>query len=155
MSEVWFYHLTHQPVDVALPALISVARDRAGWRVMVRGRDAERLAWLDEKLWLQGDESFLPHALAGGDFDADQPVLLGTGDGAPNNAQCLMTIDGAAVSAADIEKFSRVCVIFDGNDEGALTFARGQWRELSGAGHIAKYQSQESGRWELKAQSNV
>jgi len=153
MSELWFYHLTRQPLEAALPQLIEAARTRAGWRVIVRGRDRERLAWLDEKLWLQGEESFLPHAMAGGTFDADQPVLLTDADACPNQAECLMTIDGAAHSAQDIAQYKRVCVLFDGNDDAALNFARGQWKDATAAGYVAKYQSQESGRWELRAET--
>jgi len=154
MSEVWFYHLTREPLEVALPKLIQAARDKAGWRVLIRGRDREQLAWLDEKLWLVGgEESFLAHGMAGGDHDAAQPVLLSDGADCPNAAECLMTIDGAAVTPEDVTRHTRVCVVFDGNDEAAVTFARGQWREAADAGWSARYQSQENGRWELKASS--
>lgn len=152
MSEVWFYHLTQQPLEQALPQLLEAAQSRAGWRVIVRGTDRERLAWLDEKLWLLGDDSFLAHGLAGGAHDADQPVLLTDAAQCPNAAACLMLIDGAAYGAADMAQFARVCVLFDGNDPAALTAARGQWKQAADAGYVAKYQSQETGRWALKAQ---
>lgn len=123
----------------------------AGWRVAVRGRDAERLSWLDEKLWLGPEEGFLPHGIAGGAQDADQPILLTTGD-AGNAPQCLMTIDGADVSAEEVAAHDRVCVLFDGNDADALAVARGQWKALTDAGASAQYWSEESGRWEKKAE---
>ena len=76
MGEVYFYHLTRAPLEATLPTLLGRAR-AAGWRVAVRGTDAARLDWLDEKLWL--DDGFLPHGRAGGEFDGDQPILLTTG----------------------------------------------------------------------------
>jgi DNA polymerase-3 subunit chi len=75
MGDVYFYHLTHQPLEVTLPMLLGKAR-QAGWRVAVRGRSAERIEWLDNKLWLGAEDQFLPHGRAGGDFDG-QPAQPG------------------------------------------------------------------------------
>lgn len=157
MGEAYFYHMTRAPLEATLPVLLSKSLE-AGWRVLLRGGDPTRLDWLDQRLWLAGDESFLPHGLAGGAHDADQPVLL-TADlapveaGAVNAAKCLVSVDGAAVSGEEVAAMTRVMILFDGNDPGAVEQARGQWRSLTGAGARAKYWSQESGRWEMKAES--
>jgi len=150
MGAAYFYHLTQNPLEVALPQLLGRAR-AAGWRVAVRGRDAARLDWLDRQLWLGSEEGFLPHGLSGGPHDAAQPVLLTTGTAA-NDPACLMTVDGAAVAADEVQRLQRVCVIFDGNDGTALQTARGQWKALTDAGCAAQYWSEESGRWEMKAE---
>ena len=152
MGAVFFYHLTHRPLEAVLPDLLVRSRGR-GWKVIVRGSDAARLVWLDQKLWLGPEEQFLAHGLAGGAHDADQPVLLTQGSETPNGAACLMAVDGAAMTAADVGAFERVCVLFDGNDEAALTVARGQWKTLTDAGCEAQYWSEQSGRWEMKAQA--
>jgi DNA polymerase-3 subunit chi len=151
MGEAYFYHLTRRPLEAALPQLLEASLAR-GWRVAVRGGDAERLAWLDEKLWLGPEDGFLPHGLAGGAHDARQPVLLTTGREMPNGAACLMAVDGAEVAPEEVETLDRVCVLFDGNDAAALERARGQWAALSKAGCRAQYWSEESGRWEKKAE---
>ncbi|MDD8024358.1 MAG: DNA polymerase III subunit chi [Paracoccaceae bacterium] len=145
-----FYHLTHSPLEDVVTTLSTRALGQ-GWRIELRGRDAGRMAWLDERLWLGGDESFLPHGLAGGPHDALQPVLLTTSPCAPGR-QAVMAIDGAAVTAAEIATHDRVWILFDGNDPQAVEHARGQWRELTGAGAKAQYWSEESGRWEKKAE---
>ena len=153
MGAAYFYHLTHNPLEVALPQLLARAR-AAGWRVAVRGRDAARLDWLDRQLWLGPEEGFLPHGLAGGPHDAAQPVLLTTGQ-ATNDPACLMTVDGADLDAAEVQRLDRVCVIFDGNDEAAIQLARSQWKTLTDAGCAAQYWSEESGRWEMKAERSA
>jgi DNA polymerase-3 subunit chi len=153
MGAVYFYHLTRSPLEATLPMLLGKALG-AGWRVAVRGTDGDRMNWLDQKLWLGGDEEFLPHGLAGGPHDADQPVLLVTSDAATaNDPQCVMAVDGAEVSPTEVGALERVCVIFDGNDPVALDAARGQWRALTEAGCAAQYWSQESGAWEKKAEA--
>jgi DNA polymerase-3 subunit chi len=151
MGAAYFYHLTRSPLEVALPLLLGRAL-QAGWRVAVRGRDPQRMDWLDQQLWLGIPDGFLPHGLAGGPHDAAQPVLLTTATDAPNDPACLMTVDGADLEPAEVIAMARVCVIFDGNDPAALQKARGQWKALTDAGCAAQYWSEESGRWEMKAE---
>ncbi|SMH30937.1 DNA polymerase III subunit chi [Maritimibacter sp. HL-12] len=152
MGAAWFYHMTRTPLEATLPVLLGKALG-AGWRVAVRGPNVDRLGWLDEKLWLGAEEGFLPHGLAGGLHDARQPVLLTTGRDAANSPDCVVSVDGADVAADEVGALARVMILFDGNDPGAVERARGQWRGLTGAGCAAQYWSQESGRWEMKAES--
>jgi DNA polymerase III subunit chi len=152
MGTVMFFHLMQSaPADtLAINAPRALSQ---GWRVMVRGTDPAALERLDGQLWLKGgDDSFLPHGLEGGPQDADQPVLLGLG--APvNGAVVLALVDGAGATDAEIAAMERVWVLFDGNDPERLQAARGQWKAMTTAGHAAQYWSEESGRWEKKAES--
>ncbi|MCH2077361.1 MAG: DNA polymerase III subunit chi [Rhodobacteraceae bacterium] len=124
----------------------------AGWRVAVHGTDIERLKMLDEKLWLGPEDGFLPHGLAGGDHDAQQPVLLTTGE-ATNDPQCVMSIDGAEISPDMAQAKERTFILFDGLDGDAVQRARVQWKAMTGAGVAAQYWAQEAGRWVMKAES--
>lgn len=152
MGAVYFYHLTRQPLEQTLPVLLDKAR-QAGWRIAVRATDPARLDWLDEKLWLGPDDGFLPHGRAGGPHDAMQPILLTTETMAANDPSCLMAIDGAAVEPDEVEASERVCILFDGNDQSAVQAARVQWKALTSAGCSAQYWSEDSGRWEKKAEA--
>ncbi len=151
MGAVFFYHLTRQPLEQTLGMLLGKSLER-GWRVAVRGTEAARLDWLDQKLWLGPEEGFLPHGLAGGPHDALQPVLLTSEPQSANDPQCLMSIDGAEIRPDEVTAMDRCCVLFDGHDEAALSHARDQWRSLTAAGVSAQYWSEESGRWEKKAE---
>ena len=152
MGAAYFYHLTRRPLEVTLPLLLERALC-AGWRVAVRGSDAARLDWLDARLWAVPGESFLPHGRAGGPHDALQPVLLTTGAERPNGAVCVMAVDGAEVTAEEVQALERVCILFDGLDEAAKQRARAQWRTLTGAGCAAQYWAEDSGRWVKKAEA--
>jgi len=149
VGSAYFYHLTDSPLETTLPMLISKARG-AGWRVLVRGPDATLLARLDDVLWQGAADGFLPHGLAGGAHDADQPVLLGEVPSA--GFDCLMSVAGADVSADEAATLERVCILFDGHDPVALAQARDQWRSLTDAGCPAQYWAQEDGRWTKKAE---
>ncbi|HGG06072.1 MAG TPA: DNA polymerase III subunit chi [Aliiroseovarius sp.] len=151
-GDVYFYHMTRTPLEATLPVLLSKSLE-AGWRVLVRGQDPARMDWLDKKLWLGPEDGFLPHGLAGGAQDADQPILLSCEAGNPHGATALVSVDGAAVDPGEIAGYQRVMILFDGSDGDAVAHARRQWKAVSGAGHKALYWSQESGRWEKKAES--
>ncbi|MFQ1699949.1 DNA polymerase III subunit chi [Loktanella agnita] len=149
MGAAYFYHLTDSPLETTLPMLIGKARD-VGWRVLVRGSHPDLLKRLDDLLWTGRDDGFLPHGLAGGPHDADQPVLLG--DVPSDGFSCVMSIGGADVDAGEVTNLERVCILFDGHDGAALQHARGQWKMLTDAGCAAQYWAQEDGRWAKKAE---
>ena len=152
MGAAYFYHLTRRPLEATLPVLLDKAL-AAGWRIAVRGTDTAALAGLDAALWMGPEEAFLPHGLAGGPHDADQPILLTTLASAPNAARCVMAVHGADVTTDEVAALDRVCILFDGQDPDAVSHARNQWRALTGAGCAAQYWSEESGRWEKKAEA--
>jgi DNA polymerase III subunit chi len=148
MGDVYFYHLTTSPVEATLQSLLPRALQQ-GWRIEVRGTDRAAMEKLDLALWLQPEDGFLPHGLAGGDADADQPVLLTNGP-AQGPFACLMATGGADVTAGEVAALARTCILFDGHDDAAVTQARAQWRDLTGAGLGAKYWAQDGGSWVMK-----
>ena len=152
MATARFYHLTGDPPESLLPQLIAKATG-IGLATALRGTDRARIEGLDRRLWL-GD-GFLPHAMAGGPHDADQPCLLvwdaTPAADLPNRPGCLIAVDGAEVSADEARLLDRLCIVFDGTDAAALQRARDQWRSLTSAGIEAEYWSRETGRWQCKA----
>lgn len=146
-----FYHLTRSGLDDTLLLILSRAREQ-GWTVALRGTDLARLEDLDRRLWLGGGaDGFLPHGMAGGPHDDDQPILLGT-HGLPAGAAGLLLIDGAETTAEEAAGLQRVWVLFDGNDERQLSGARALWTRLTTGGMAAQYWSEDSGKWAMKVE---
>ena len=152
--EIWFYHLTVQPLERTLPKLLERSIER-GWKAVVQASTDERVNALDEFLWTYADESFLAHGTAR-DGDAElQHVYLTTGPENPNEANVRFFIEGARISpvlAAGGTPYDRMILMFDGNDPEDLAAARLQWKELKAAGHDLSYwQQNDGGGWEKKA----
>lgn len=152
MGKAMFYHLTHSTLEATARTLLTRALGQ-GWRVALRGRDKALLERLDLSLWTDDKAGFLPHGLAGGPHDADQPVLMTTEPHAPNGANCVMAVDRAPVTPEEVVALERLWVLFDGQDETAVQAARQDWKAMTAAGVQAEYWSEEGGRWEKKAQS--
>lgn len=149
MGHALFFHLTRSTAEDVVRLNVTRALG-LGWRVVIRSPDRQALERLDEGLWLHPEDSFLPHGLAGGPQDADQPVLLTQDAAIPNGARALLALDGAEVSAAEVAALDRAWIVFDGADPAALETARAQWRQLTGAGADAEYWSEASGRWQMQ-----
>ena len=64
-----------------------------------------------------------------------------------------MLVDGARATLAEMSRYDRTCLLFDGHDPRAVETARADWRAVTGATLPAKYWAQEQGRWVQKAAS--
>lgn len=147
MSRVDFYHLQSQTLENVLPKLLEKAYE-TGKSVLVRVGNEERVEFLNALLWTYNDQSFLPHG-SKKDGNAElQLIWLTSGTDNPNMASLLFLVDGAAADNGELEKFSRVFNIFDGNSPDALQQARAFWKNLKSGGNECFYWQQDAnGRW--------
>lgn len=152
MGVVMFYQLSRSGAEQTVRTLLDRAMGQ-GWRIMIRSTDAAALNRLDERLWLHPEDGFLPHGREGSSADADQPVLLGMG-AITNGAKGLMLLDQAEASETEARDLERVWVIFDGANEDQLISARRYWKHITDLGLAAQYWSEDSGRWEKRAEKN-
>jgi DNA polymerase-3 subunit chi len=150
MTEMLFYHLQRQPLERVLPTLLEKSLER-GWRVVVQASSEERIEALDAHLWTFRDDSFLPHGTWREAEAREQPILLTVNADNPNDAAVRFLVDGAPVPA-DADAYQRIVLIFDGEDDDAVTVARERWSEGKANGFDVTYwQNDEDGRWQRKA----
>ena len=148
-TEVLFYHLERQPLDVVLPVLVEKTVER-GWRAVIEVGNAERVQALNALLWTYKPESFLPHGTKTDGPAAEQPVYLTSEADNPNNATVRFLVDGAAPTA--FSGYDRIVLMFDGRDPDALEAARSHWKAAKSAQCTLTYWQQNAdGRWERKA----
>jgi DNA polymerase-3 subunit chi len=148
MAEIAFYHLARSSLEQVLPRLLGRTL-AAGERAVVRCGSPERLAALDEALWLCPEPDWLPHGTPASGAAALQPIWLTTDDDAPNGARFLFLVDGA--DSARLAFYARVFDLFDGSDEAQLARARERYRAARAAGHTLSYWQQGPKGWERKA----
>ena len=148
MSEVFFYHLTQTRLELALSQILERALS-ADWSVELRlGMDANA-EFISDAIWKGPDESFLPHCLEDNDKIHDYPIVLSKSP-LSEVRDCLIVIDQAELQENEVEKFKRVCLLFDSKNEIELTNARETWKSLSDAGLKTSYWAEENGKWTKK-----
>lgn len=145
-EEISFYHLTTTDLGHALPRLLEKVLE-AGLRAVVRCGSEERVEALVRQLWSYKKDSFLPHGSSADGYPERQPIYLTAEAEAPNGAQVLLVVDGAA--AFDLARFSRVIEMFDGGDPEALHQARERWKRYSQDGYrLVYFQQTSKGAWQ-------
>ncbi|ESQ78857.1 DNA polymerase III subunit chi [Asticcacaulis sp. YBE204] len=145
MTQVWFYHLERTPLKAALPDLLDKTLQK-GWRAYVLG-EGEALADLDQHLWAWREEAFLAHGLETDPHAERQPVLLGASGDRANAADVLFSV--SAMNLPDLSVYQRCLILFEGQDEAHLGWARAQWKTLKAAdADLAYWKQNDNGRWE-------
>jgi DNA polymerase-3 subunit chi len=141
-----FYQLGGAPVEDVVASIAGKVLAADG-RLLLVAAEETMLGRLDRLLWDQGPQSFLPHGLAGGAYDARQPILLSTTTDAPNRARNLLIADGEWREAA--LTFDRAFYLFDNE---TLEGARLAWKLLSGRDEVERrYWAQDGGKWVQKS----
>ena len=148
MSEVYFYHLTQTRFEVALPKILERALS-ADWTVELRiGMDAD-VEFISDAIWKGPDDSFLPHCLEDNVKLHDYPIVLSKSP-LSEVRDCLIVVNQAELKENEVEKFKRVCLLFDSKNEIELTNARETWKNLSDAGLKTSYWAEDNGKWAKK-----
>ena len=164
--DILFYHLETTSLTIVLPGLLEKSLQR-GWKALIVSGAQDQLAPLNEALWTEREDSFIPHALSAGCEDCEsEPILLSSldevegvpGDGAlsnPNQANILFMVHSGYVDVKSLNQFERCVAIFDGNDDVAIGAARDLWKRIRDANQngddaqeLTYWRQSEQGRWE-------
>lgn len=145
--QVDFYHLTQQPLDRVLPRIAERVVEGGG-RLLVVADSEEQRATIDRLLWTYTPESFLPHALADGDGDTAQPILIAADPATANSARNIALADG--VWRDEALTFERAFHFFDAD---RIAEARIAWKSLAERDGIERryWKQNDAGRWEQAA----
>lgn len=137
-----FYHLAATPLERVLPSVCERVLAAGGRLVVVT--TPERVDSLDEQLWTQRPESFLPHAAAGSPRDAAQPILISSEVAPANGARSIALADGRWRDEA--LGFDRTFYFFD---SATIEDARASWRALKDRPGIDRHywKQDERGGW--------
>lgn len=150
MTEVLFYHLESMTLEAVLPKLVERSIER-GWRVAVQAASDERVEMLDAHLWTYSDDSFLPHGTSRDRDCADHPVVISSDPDNRNASTVRFLVDGVGLPE-DAAAYTRIVLIFSGEDEEAVAAARTQWAHAKASGfEVTYWQADETGRWQKRA----
>lgn len=146
--DISFYHLTYQPLTVALPKLLTKVYE-TGMRAIIKAPSPTHVDEIDQVLWTFDKASFLPHDTEKNDHRENQPIYITSLDENPTSAEVLVLTDGATCEIMD--GYKRILEMFDGNNPTSVSAARARWKSYKDAGHTLTYwQQNENGGWAQK-----
>ena len=149
MPKVDFYHLTRSGMVEALVMLVKKSQ-LAGKKVLVQCPRPAAEA-IDEALWTQDPESWIPHGLDDADGASHAHAwILSVPEGNPISAELLFLLHGA--ERPDMTSFERVFNLFDGRSDAQLSEARSQWQEWrkTAALEMRYFAQDDDGKWEKR-----
>ncbi|MCF8033981.1 MAG: DNA polymerase III subunit chi [Desulfarculaceae bacterium] len=114
-------------------ARLAAAHHRAGSRVLVLAVDQAQAELLDRALWSFEQNSFLPHAQAGGPDQAEEPILIATTLDNPNQATVLIAAAPLAELPGGFPHFIQLLPL---DDEPGLQTCRECYRALNEGGSV-------------------
>ena len=146
--EISFYHLTFQPLNIALPKLLEKVV-AANMKAVVKVSTKVQMDDIDQALWVYDKKSFLPHDTEKSNYKEGQPIYITAEDENPANADVLILTDGAKIQ--NFEGYKRILEMFDGNNPTAVEQARERWVTYKENGYELTYwQQSETGGWNKK-----
>ena len=146
MTEIRFYHIQKKSAEATVFDLAERALTR-GHRILIRLKDEDEAKRLNDFLWVNKPESFLPHGMENPEA---QPIFLTATNENLGNADVLFLMPGSESSG--VETFKLVCDILDGRDEEQISAGRARYRDWKTQGHELSYwQQTDAGKWEQKS----
>ena len=149
MLQVDFYHLTRSDMAEAVVMLVKKSQ-LAGKKVLVQCPRPAAEA-MDEALWTQDSESWLPHGLDDADGASHAHAwIMSVPEGNPISAEFLFLLHGA--ERPDMTSFERVFNLFDGRSDAQLSEARSQWQEWckNEVLEMRYFAQDDEGKWEKR-----
>lgn len=150
MSQISFYHLTKTTIDEALPKLLEKVLDSDSRATLLVSDEQKK--YFDDLLWSVGGTRLIPHGINGSGDEEYQPVLITSDEENKNNSDFLVLLGNTETGFFD--SFKRSLLIFNGNDDEELKFARDKWKSLkANDNYELKYFFQnDKGKWQEKEQ---
>ena len=147
MPEIFFYKTLPLEVEKTFYSLVEKSIEMGLISIAIFS-DKEKLDIIDDFLWINKQDSFLPHVKRSDEIltDLSIPLYLTTEDENPYNAKVLFCIDGYIPK--EIDNWERLIFISDSNDDILLEKYKNFYDKIKkDFKEIVFYKNTEDGKW--------
>ncbi|HEY8252715.1 MAG TPA: DNA polymerase III subunit chi [Burkholderiales bacterium] len=123
MTSIDFYFNADDRLQVA--CRLAGKAIKQGQRLLIYAPDSETASRIDKMLWTWPAIGFVPHCAVHAALAAETPVLIGSGEEAPDNCEVLLNL--GADCPPHFERFTRLLEVV-GTDEEGKEKGRGRFR---------------------------
>jgi DNA polymerase-3 subunit chi len=138
MDNITFYHIQDEEYVKKTCKLIEREYLKSQ-KILVRTFDDSSQEELNNVLWIFSKKSFIPHGSKFDDKANLQNVYITTDSEIPNNAQTLILYNIFNLTDYDKKYFKNCFVVFYGNDENHIQYARNLYKVLKSEGYKLEY----------------
>ena len=133
LTRVEFINLRETGSDaLTAAARLAAYHQDQGRKVYIEAAGQSEAQDMDKRLWTFADGSFVPHAVAGGPDQAQEPVLISAQPGNPNSAEVLILLHPRDPMAS--RDFSMAILLIPAEDGPELDACRDLYAKLREAG---------------------
>lgn len=149
--KVRFYQLSSTSLEKALVDIVNKAWKK-GTKLCLMAHDPNHAQWLDDLLWRQPNDVFLPHGLWNGLDPERQPILISPEPDQRNGATLILLATPKLLR--NPEKFDLVIDFVNGKSPNDLAASRQRYRHYRDLGCTMEYWAQSLQGWQKKQTSS-
>ncbi len=144
MTNISFYQVTSSIFEKSICQLLEKCY-QTGERTLVKTENHDMQELMNKTLWTFAQKSFIPHGSIDDPLPEQQPILITHEENNINNSTILVCI---GCGFENIEKFSRVMIIFYEHNQVQKEVCRDLYTKYKAQSYELKYYKQsEKGAW--------
>ena len=148
LEKAFFYNSSHRDV-VADIAWLAENIFKKKNKIVIFCTDQETVDVIDDFLWSNRDDSFIPHATKKHGKDSLDPILVTDDLQRCYQHDVLLALNGVLIKEKDWERFAKIYYFFDDQDTKEKENARSMWKSFASLNIDCKYWINEKNKWIL------
>ena len=148
LEKAFFYNMSHRDV-VADIAWLAENIFKKNNRIVIFCTDQETTEVVDDFLWANKDDSFIPHSKKKDGKDTFDPILVTADLDGSYDHNVLLALNGGLIKEKDWQRFAKIYYFFDDQDIKEKENARSMWKSFSSLNIDCKYWINEKNKWVL------
>ena len=146
LEKAFFYNASHRDI-VADIAWLAENVFKKNNRIIIFCNDQETTEVVDDFLWSNRGDSFIPHTTKKYRKDALDPILVTTDLDGDYEHNVLIALNGVLIKEKDWQRFAKIYYFFDDQDIKEKENARLMWKRFSSLDIDRKYWVNEKNKW--------
>tara|TARA_B100001057_G_scaffold487335_1_gene569900 strand:+ start:598 stop:1071 length:474 start_codon:yes stop_codon:yes gene_type:complete len=148
LEKVFFYNSSQRDI-VADIAWLTENLFMKNNSIVIFCTDQETVEVVDDFLWANREDSFIPHSAKKNGEKSIYPILITTSIDEGYEHDVLLALNGVLIEEKNWQRFSKIYYFFDNEDNNEKETARSMWKSFSSLNVECKYWINEGNKWVL------
>ena len=146
LEKVFFYNSSQRDI-VADISWLTEKLFMKNNSIVIFCTDQETVEVVDDFLWANREDSFIPHSTKKSGEKSIYPILITTSIDEGYEHNVLLALNGVLIEEKNWQSFSKIYYFFDNEDNNEKENARSMWKSFSSLNVECKYWINEGNKW--------